>query len=171
MAEIRIEDEVVVNASNPVVWLAIKDPALHAKWHPFVTQIDGEHRLGATRTCNVELGKKVGQTTERCVEDEEGRKVAWSIEEDSTGFLRLVSDWTAGFRLEPRDAETTQVTAESVFRPRNVLVRLMIPLVRRKFHQAQRAILAGLKQAAERSETMTAGYGSSPASSSRAEDA
>jgi uncharacterized protein YndB with AHSA1/START domain len=149
VAEVRIDDEVLVDAPATTVWEAIKDPAAHAQWHPFVTGISGEHRLGATRTCAVSVGKKSGQTRERCIADEEGRRIAWSIEEDSTGFLRLVSDWSAGFGLEARDGASTRVTAESVFEPKNALVRLMLPLVRRKFHQAQRAILAGLKAAAE----------------------
>jgi hypothetical protein len=149
MAEIRIADEVAVGASPEVVWNAIKDPRSHAEWHPFVTQIRGEHELGSTRTCYVELGKKTGETTELCIAADEPRMIAWRIQKDSTGFLRFVTDWTAGFRVEPRDAGGTSVTAESAFRPRNLLVRFLSPIVRRKFHQAQRSILAGLKRAAE----------------------
>lgn len=141
----RIEDEIVVNAPADEVWKAIKDPVAHAGWHPFVTRISGEHRLGAIRSCSVVLGKKTGETKERCIEDEEGRKITWAIEEDSTGFIRMVSDWRAGFRLERRDGATL-VKAESAFRPKNVLVRLTGPIVRRKFHRTQQAILAGLKR-------------------------
>lgn len=149
MAEVRIEDEVLVNAPLTVVWQAIKDPHDHAQWHPFVTRISGEHKLGAIRSCAVSLGKKSGQTRERCIADEEGRRIAWRIEEDSTGFLRLVSNWSAGFRMEAQDSAAARVTAESVFEPKSPLVRLMLPVVRRKFHQTQRAILGGLKDAAE----------------------
>jgi uncharacterized protein YndB with AHSA1/START domain len=150
VAEVHIEDEVTVNGSAREVWKAIKDPALHAQWHPFVTRISGDHALGAFRTCAVSLGKKNGQTKERCIADDEGRRIAWAIEEDSTGFLRFVSHWTAGFRVEPTDGGVARVIAESAFVPKNAVVRLMMPMVRRKFHQAQRAILAGLKHAFER---------------------
>jgi uncharacterized protein YndB with AHSA1/START domain len=154
MAEIRIEDQIVVDASPSTVWNAIKDPAAHAEWHPFVTRIDGEHRLGAIRACHVKVGKTSGRTRERCITDDEGRTIVWSIEEDSTGFLRLVSDWTAGFLVVPRDARVTDVTAHSAFRPKNLLARLILPVVRRKFHKTQQAILGALKLAAER-ETAT----------------
>lgn len=147
---VHIADEAVVHADVPVVWREIKDPALHAEWHPFVTRISGEHRLDATRNCAVALGKETAETKERCVTDDEERRLAWRIEEDTSGFLRLVSDWTAGFRLEPAGAGATRVVAESDFAPRNVLVRLMMPIVRRKFHQTQQAILAALKDAAEK---------------------
>jgi uncharacterized protein YndB with AHSA1/START domain len=149
MAKVRIEDEVVVDAPAEEVWAAIEDPAAHASWHPFVTGITGEHSLGATRRCAVAIGKKTGETSECCIEHEPERRIAWRIEEDSSGFLRMVSDWTAGFGLESRDGGTI-VRAESVFQPRNVLVRLMLPMVRRKFHGAQQAILAGLKTSVER---------------------
>lgn len=148
MAEVRIEDEALIDAPASEVWGAIKDPATHARWHPFVTGIDGEHRLGAIRSCSVIVGKKSGETTERCVEDEEERKISWAIEQDSTGFSRMVSHWRAGFSLEPVDG-ATRVTAESLFQPKSMLLRLMSPLVTRKFHQAQQLILAALKHAVE----------------------
>jgi uncharacterized protein YndB with AHSA1/START domain len=148
MAEVHIEDELVVNAPRSEVWRAIKDPVAHADWHPFVTRIEGEHQLGAVRSCAVLAGKKVGKTSERCVEEEEGRRIIWSIEEDSTGFLRMASDWRAGFELESRNG-TTLVLAQSRFRPKNLIARLALPVVRRKFHRAQQQILSGLKRAVE----------------------
>jgi uncharacterized protein YndB with AHSA1/START domain len=149
MAEVKVEDEVVVEAPVGAVWSAIKDPAAHAAWHPFVTRISGEHRLGATRTCTVLVGKQAGETKERCVEDDEGRKIIWTIDDDSTGFSRMVSEWQAGFELERRDGGTV-VKARSTFRPKRILVRLLGPVVRRKFHQAQQQILVALKRSVER---------------------
>jgi uncharacterized protein YndB with AHSA1/START domain len=148
MPEVRIEDQILDDAPAHEVWHAIEDPAAHADWHPFVTRIEGEHRLGATRTCAVVVGRKTGETKERCIEDDDERSIVWAIDEDSTGFSRMVSDWRAGFRLDRRDG-ATRVSAQSAFRPRNVLVRLMTPILRRKFHQTQQAILASLKAAVE----------------------
>jgi uncharacterized protein YndB with AHSA1/START domain len=148
MTEIRVADVALIDAPAHDVWGAIKEPATHARWHPFVTRISGDHRLGAIRSCSVLAGKKSGETKERCVEDEEERRIIWAIEEDSTGFSRMVSDWRAGFTLQAVDG-ATRVTAESVFRPRSVLVRLMSPIVKRKFHQAQQSILIALKRAIE----------------------
>jgi hypothetical protein len=41
------------------------------------------------------------------------------------------------------------VIAQSTFRPRNVLVRAMLPVIRRKVHPDQQAILRGRKKAVE----------------------
>jgi hypothetical protein len=148
MSEVTITDRIRVEASARRVWDAIKDPREHAGWHPFVTQINGEHDIDELRTCSVIVGRKSGTTKERCTEYREQRAIRWAIQEDTTGFSKIVSDWRAGFELEPVDG-ATGITAESTFKPNNVLVRLMTPLLRRKFHQAQRAILEGLRASLE----------------------
>jgi uncharacterized protein YndB with AHSA1/START domain len=148
MAEVRIEDAVLIDAPADQIWAAIKDPAAHAAWHPFVTSISGEHRLGAIRSCSVVIGAKAGETTEKCVEEVDEEAIAWTIEEDSSGFGRMVSNWRSGFRLESRD-RATLVTAESVFQPRSLGLRLMTPMVRSKFHKTQRQILGALKVSVE----------------------
>jgi uncharacterized protein YndB with AHSA1/START domain len=146
MNEVAITDETTIDAPIDAVWEAIQNPAEHARWHPYLSQIIGQHQLGQTRECTVLVGKKEGRTRERCVEYEAGNRIFWAIEEDSTGFGRMASGWRAGFSLEERDG-VTAVAAESRFRPRNIAVRAMLPLIRRKFHQTQRDILEGLKKA------------------------
>jgi uncharacterized protein YndB with AHSA1/START domain len=137
---VSIADELRLDAPIDVVWCAIADPAAHADWHPFVSAIVGGHELHELRSCSVQVGNEAGTTKERCVEREEGARIAWAIEEDSSGFGRMVSGWRSGFSLDERDGATL-VRAESTFRPRNPLVRAMLPVIRRKFHQTQRAIL------------------------------
>ena len=148
MSDVRIADELRLDAPIDVVWRAIEDPVAHANWHPFVTAIAGGHELHEIRSCSVRVGKKEGSTKERCVEREDGARIAWAIEEDSTGFGRMVSGWRSGFSLAERDGATI-VTAHSTFRPNNALVRAMLPVIRRKFHHTQRAILRGLRAAVE----------------------
>jgi uncharacterized protein YndB with AHSA1/START domain len=149
VSSVRIADELRVDAPIDVVWRAIEDPAAHARWHPFVSTIEGGHELHALRSCTVLVGSRHGTTKERCVERDENARIVWAIEEDSTGFGRMVSDWRSGFSLAERDGATL-VTAESTFRPGNLLVRALLPLIRRRFHRAQRAILRGLQEAASR---------------------
>jgi uncharacterized protein YndB with AHSA1/START domain len=150
MSEVRIADELRIKAPIAAVWRAIEDPAGHARWHPFVREITGNHELGQVRTCSVHVAGKQGQTRERCVEHDVGRRIAWAIEEDSTGFGRMVSGWRAGFAMTEQDGVTT-VTAASTFEPCNLLVRAILPVIRRKFHQTQRTILRALRDSLESS--------------------
>jgi uncharacterized protein YndB with AHSA1/START domain len=148
MSAVRLADELRLDAPIDVVWHAVEDAAAHARWHPFVSTIAGGHVLRETRLCSVKEGNNYGSTKERCVKRNERVRIAWAIEEDSTGFARMVSAGHAGFGLAERDGATI-VTAESTFRPNNVLVRAMLPLIRRKFHHTQQAILCGLQEAVE----------------------
>jgi uncharacterized protein YndB with AHSA1/START domain len=150
MRRVEIKDEVVVNASRSDVWEAIRDPSLHADWHPFVDSIRGEHAPGASRRCAIRVGRKAGETEEHCTAYDEEQRILWQIDEDSTGFLRLVSDWTAGFVLEPAGSGATRIRAQSVFKRKNPLLVLLMPMITRKFHRTQQAILAGLKQFVEK---------------------
>lgn len=133
-----------------MVWQAIKDPVVQAQWHPFVTHIAGEHELGAVRRCTAHVGGKDGFTEEVCSLYDEGRKIMWDIKKDSTGFSDMVSDWSAGFTLQPHGEHATLVTAQSLFRPKKFFVHLMMPMIRYKFHSVQKQILGGLKQYVEK---------------------
>jgi hypothetical protein len=118
-----ITDEVIVQAPAERVWKAIQDPGEHVAWHPFATRIDGEHALGAVHQCTVLPGGKPSTTEERCSAYAEGSAIMWTVEQDSSGFSRMVTDWSSA--------------------------RPMMPMIRRKFHQAQAAILDGLKEHVE----------------------
>jgi Polyketide cyclase / dehydrase and lipid transport len=144
-----ITDEVVVKAPAGRVWKAIQDPGEHVAWHPFAARIDGEHALGDVRTCSVLIGKKPGTTRERCSAYVEGSEIMWTVEQDSSGFSRMAAHWRTGFSLEPHGPDEARVRARSLFQPRP-FVRVMMPMIRRKFHQTQRAILEGLRKHVER---------------------
>lgn len=145
-----ITDEVTISAPIALVWKAIQDPGEHVAWHPFAVRIEGEHAPGAVRSCTVQVGRKPGTTRERCTGYDEAAAIMWTMEYDSSGFSRMVTDWQAGFRLTALDPGATRVQAVSQFRPKGPATRVMMPVIRRKFHQAQRAILDGLRQHAER---------------------
>jgi len=146
----EIKDEVVLRAPLDRVWQAIHDPREHASWHPMITNIVGEHALGRVRKCDVLVGKKPGLTEKRCVSYDEPHRIIWSIEQDSSGFSRMMSEWKAGFTIAEENPGATRVIAESLFEPKGWVVRVMRPVIRHKFHQAQQTILRGLQEHVER---------------------
>ena len=95
------------------------------------------------------VGKKPATTRDRCSSYDEGSEIMWTVERDSSGFSRMVADWRTGFSLQAQGLQETRVRAHSTFRPR-LLARLMMPVILRRFHQTQRAILGGLRQHVER---------------------
>jgi uncharacterized protein YndB with AHSA1/START domain len=145
---VEITDQVTVRAPVDRVWAAIRDPGEQVGWHPFATRIEGVHVLGGARECSVLVGGKPGSTRERCTQYEEARAIMWAVEQDSSGFSRMVSGWRTGFSLQPQGSGVTRVSAQSLFTPR-LPARVLMPVIRRKFHQAKRVILGGLKQQME----------------------
>jgi hypothetical protein len=126
VSDVRIADGLRSTRRSASCWRAIADPAAHARWRPFVTTIAGGHELHRIGWCSVQVGKTKGSTKESCVEREEGARTAWAIEEDSTGFGRMVCGWRSGFSLAQRDGATI-VTAHSTCRPNDLVVRAMLP--------------------------------------------
>lgn len=50
MADVDVQDAIVIDAPRQKVWDAIADPAKQEAWNPFVSRITGQHALNATRT-------------------------------------------------------------------------------------------------------------------------
>src|SRR5437667_4953304 len=128
-------DEVVVHAPPERIWALLEDGPRLTEWMPIVQTTTGHVEvLGAERTCTVDFEGKRGHVTERCVEHEPLRRIAWQLVDDSLGFGRLLVEFGFSFTLEPRDDGTTVVRNETYYRPRSMLARLVSLLVlRRKF--------------------------------------
>jgi uncharacterized protein YndB with AHSA1/START domain len=144
-------DEVVVHAPPERVWALLEDGPRLTEWMPIVKATTGQLEvLGAERTCEVDFEGKRGQVTERCVEYEPQRRIAWRLVDDSLGFGRLFADLGFSFTLEPRGGRTTLIRNASYHRPRSVLARLLSVLVmRRKFRGIRLAALDNLRQLSE----------------------
>lgn len=145
---IRIEDQILISAPAAKVWTALKDPLTHPQWHRFVMNIKGLHERGERRYCDVKVGGKKALMEEVCVQCEEMKAIQWRIEKDGTGFSDMVADWSSWFLLTSNGGSTT-VTASSLFEPKGWMARLMMPLIRFKFHGTQKEILQGLKKYSE----------------------
>ena len=149
--------EIVVAAPPEAVWEILEDsrPNLPRLW-PMVKscEIEGKERVGAVRKCAVDLMGKSGYTVERCIESVPNRRLAHSIEEDSFGFSRVLSDFWFAFILEPTDGGATRVRCESHFDPKGLKGRIMSALmIKRKFRDVRETALANLKRLAEAAST------------------
>ena len=145
--------EMVIAAPPEAVWEILEDSRanLPRMW-PMVKscEIEGKERVGAVRTCAVEFMGTSGHTVERCIESVPNRRMAHSVEDDSFGFARMISDFWFAFILEPTDARTTRVRVESHFDPKGVKGHVMSALmVKRKFREVRETALVNLKRLAE----------------------
>lgn len=145
--------EIMIAAPPEAVWEILEDSRanLPRLWPKVKScEIEGKERVGAVRRCSVEFMGKSGHTVERCIENVPNRKLAHSIEEDSFGFSRVLSDFWFVFALEPTEAGGTQVRVESHFEPKGLRGRIMsVLMIKRKFREVRETALANLKRLAE----------------------
>lgn len=152
-SKLQGSSEVVIQAPPERIWGILEDSQsnLPHLW-PMVksVEIDGRERVGAVRRCGVELMGKSGHTVERCIESVPNRRLAHSIENDSFGFSRMLSDFWFAFVLEPKEPDGTLVRVETHFDPKGLRGRVMSKLmVRRKFREIRETALGNLKRIAE----------------------
>ena len=152
-SKLQGSSDIVIAAPPEAVWEILEDSRanLPRLW-PMVKscEIEGKERVGAVRTCSVEFMGKSGHTVERCIESVANRKLAHSIEEDSFGFSRVLSDFWFAFVLEPTKTGGTHVRVESHFEPKGLKGRIMSALmIKRKFREVRETALANLKRLAE----------------------
>lgn len=147
--------EIVIDASPAAIWGILEDseanlPRLWPMVKACTIESGGLERVDAVRTCEVRFGGKPGQTVERCIESVPNRRLAHSIEDDSFGFSRRLSDFWFAFALEPQSPRTTRVRVETHYDPRGLAGRLMSALmIKRKFRGIRETALANLKRLAE----------------------
>jgi uncharacterized protein YndB with AHSA1/START domain len=152
-SKLQGSSEIVIAEPPEAVWEILEDSRVNLPllW-PMVKscEIEGKERVGAVRRCSVEFMGKSGHTVERCIESVPKRKLAHSIEEDSFGFSRVLSDFWFAFVLEPTEAGATHVRVESYFEPKGLKGRIMSALmIKRKFREVRETALANLKRLAE----------------------
>ena len=154
-SKLQGSSEIVVAATPEAVWNILEDSRanLPRLWPMVKTcEIDGKERVGAVRTCSVEFMGKSGHTVERCIESVPNRKLAHSVEEDSFGFSRVLSDFWFVFVLEPTEAGATHARVESHFDPKGLKGRIMsVLMIKRKFRDIRETALVNLKALAEAS--------------------
>jgi uncharacterized protein YndB with AHSA1/START domain len=151
--ELQGSSEIVIATPPEAVWEVLEDSRanLPRLW-PMVKgcEIEGKERLGAVRRCAVEFMGKSGHTVERCIESVPNRRLAHSIEEESFGFARVLSDFWFAFVLKLINAGATRVRVESHVDPKGLKGRIVSALmIRRTCREVRETALANLKRLAE----------------------
>jgi polyketide cyclase/dehydrase/lipid transport protein len=146
------QDEIVIAASARIIFAVLQDSQLLPQWMPVVNASDGLREVcGAQRECDVTIAGRRGRLKEVCTECLHNRHIAWRLTEDTFGFNKLLEEFGFAFDLLIQGPQQTLVVHETVYRPKNLLGRLLVALImKRKFREVRRAALANLKALAER---------------------
>ncbi len=152
--KIQGHNEVIIGAEAGRIWAVLEDSSNVPRYMRAVQTIDvapgSRERVGATRTCQVEMEGRRGEVVERCVELVPNQRLTHVCDRDDFGFSRLFDDFGFTFVLEPRGDGATLVRLEGFYRERGPLSRVMNALImKRKLSALREAILRDLKSVVE----------------------
>ena len=150
-------DEIIVAAPVTKIWSLISDSFRLPEWGPPVRSVDvlGEfrdpERLGSRRRVHAEFDGKRGHFVEVRTEHEEGRKIAYLIEEETFGLFKVMSRPGFSLEIEPAGKDATRVVFSFFHEPKGLLGSLLNVLVIRRAQRKNRlAALVSLKERGER---------------------
>ena len=146
-------DTITIDAARADVWAVLVDGACLPEWATMVQHTTGGiESAGSTRHCQVTFGSRVEQVSERCVEADPGRRIAWEMASGS--MLKLYKSVGFGYTLEDLADARTVVTMDYRYVTRNPATTALHRLVvARKLRSFRRELLSNLKALVERRTT------------------
>lgn len=148
---LQARNEITIAVPSEDVWKVITDITLLHKTNPGVVKAEGRmDTLNATRTCEVDNKGRKGSITERLIEMVPGKSTVWTVESDTMGMSKMLRDTRFCFFLEPLNAHTTKLVAESHYKPAHLMARIMNALMMKKMMgKLQGQILNNIKTITE----------------------
>jgi hypothetical protein len=152
MSTLQARNEAIINAPVGRIWAVITDISTLHKVNPGVVAASGRMDIeGETRTCEINNSGRRGTMVEKLIEMIPEKKTVWTIERDTMGMSKMLSDTRFIFNLEKISDNKTRVINETHYRPANLMARIMNGLMmKRMIAKAQQQILSNLKSLTEK---------------------
>lgn len=145
-------DDIVVHAPAGILWRLISDSHELPSWGPPVKSVEvmtnagDPEKLGTARRVQAEFGGSPGTSSSTAWSTSRVARIAYLIDEDSFGILRLLSRPGFSLELEPNGDEATRVIFSFFHDLRGFEGRIMNPLIRRQQRGNRLAALYSLNR-------------------------
>lgn len=156
MNQVTVKDEIVIDAPTGKIWSILADSSLLPKFASFVKKVEfldateGHEKLGSRRKCYLAFGNKSGYQIERRSEEIPRKKISFTLEEESLGMSKVVSDWVGTFDLESLGPTKTKTILSLKYHPKGLFGKIMNAIMMKSRNRtAIKGFLEGLKQYAE----------------------
>jgi uncharacterized protein YndB with AHSA1/START domain len=152
MSKLQARNEILINAPASKVWSVITDINLLPAINPGVISVKGTmNKQGETRTCEMDNKGRKGTMTERLIELVPEAKTVWTIEEDTMGMKKMLSETRFCFYLEKQGNNQTKLVNESYYLPNNLMAKIMnVVMMKSMMGKIQHKILTNIKEQAEK---------------------
>lgn len=150
-AKLQGTNEIYINSPQEKIWEVLSDSHSYDDWLSVMIKdvciISNEKTgVGMTRECKVELGKRKGMITEKCIEAIPNEKLSFTVVDDSFGFKKMLLDYHFSLILKPVNPNKTIFRIETFYRPKNFLIGIMnVLLMKKQMKQLRIDVLNALK--------------------------
>lgn len=155
-APLQLDQKIIINASVEKVWEVFNDQSLLTKWTQDVQGSKFDERMaspGQLRRNECIVNGKKGTIETRCVDMKGKDRAEFIVEKDSFGMTKMLVDMSFASELRKITDEKTEFSMLSHYTPKNFLLKLMNPIIKKKMGKEVEIMLNGLKNYIEKGET------------------
>jgi len=155
-APLQLEQKIIINKSAQKVWEIFNDQSLLTKWTQDVQKSHYEEKmasLGQLRKNECIVNGKKGTIETRCVNMTGKDRAEFVVEKDSFGMTKMLVNMSFAAVFRKVNDNQTEFSMLSHYSPKNFLLKLMNPFIKKKMGKEVKIMLTGLKNYIEKGET------------------
>ena len=156
IAPLQLDQKIVINAPKERVWEIFNDQSLLPKWTQDVQVCHYEERMsspGQLRRNECIVNGKKGTIETRCIAMFDNDRAEFCVEKDSFGMTKMLLNVSFAAEFKKVSDNSTEFAMLSHFKPKNFLLKLMLPFIRKKMGKEVEIMNKGLKKFIETGET------------------
>lgn len=154
-APLQLDQRILIKAPKDKVWEVFNDQSLLPKWTQDVQTSHYEERMaspGQLRKNECVVNGKKGTIETRCVAMFGKDRAEFCVEKDSFGMTKMLLNMSFAAEFNKISENETEFAMLSHFTPKNFLLKLMTPIIRKKMGKEVSIMNNGLKNFIETGE-------------------
>ena len=155
-APLQLDQKIIINASAEKVWEVFNDQSLLTKWTQDVQKSHYDEKMasvGQLRKNECIVNGKKGIIETRCVNMFGKNRAEFVVEKDSFGMTKMLTDMSFAAEFQKINDNKTEFSMLSHYSPKNYLLKLMNPFIKKKMGKEVEIMITGLKNYIETGET------------------
>ena len=155
-APLQLDQRIIIKAPKEKVWEIFNDQSLLPKWTQDVQISHFEKKMsspGQLRRNECIVNGKKGTIETRCVAMFGTDRAEFCVEKDSFGMTKMLVDMSFAAEFRKISDSKTEFYMLSHYSPKNFLLTLLNPFIKKKMGKEVDIMIAGLKNYIETGET------------------
>ena len=147
-APLQLDQRIIINATKDEVWEVFNDQSLLPKWTQDVQVSHYDEKMaspGQLRRNECIVNGKKGTIETRCVAMFGKDRAEFFVEKDSFGMTKMLLNMSFAAEFINISDTQTEFVMQSHFTPKNFLLKLMTPIIKKKMGKEVDIMNKGLK--------------------------